>query len=112
VLALVVLWTHTATGPIIASLMAEAQNDTVLEEAIRSRFLTPRRAVAKVILQRGVDRGELRSGLDLDVVLDAIYGPIYHRLLSRHAPLDTTFANRLIDLLFDGCATVGRSPVA
>ena len=101
--ALIVLWTHTPTGPIIASLMAEAQSDAALEEAIRNRFLVPRRAVGKAILQRGVDRGELRADLDLDVTLDAIYGPIYHRLLSRHAPLDTAFANELIDLLFDGC---------
>lgn len=111
VLALVVLWTHTPTGPIIASLMAEAQKDAALEEAIRSRFLAPRRAVAKPILQRGIDRGELRADLDLEVFLDAIYGPIYHRLLSRHAPLDTSFANRLIDLLFDGCAKSAAAPL-
>jgi AcrR family transcriptional regulator len=109
--ALIVLWTHTPTGPIIASLMAEAQNDAALEEAIRNRFLVPRRAVGKAILQRGIDRGELRADLDLEVTLDAIYGPIYHRLLSRHAPLDTAFANRLIDLLFDGCMNPLAEPV-
>ena len=30
---------------------------------------------------RGIASGELREGLDPDIALDALYGPLYHRLL-------------------------------
>jgi hypothetical protein len=47
------------------------------------------------VLERGVARGELRAGLDIEVAMDALYGPIYYRLLVGHQPLDEQFADQL-----------------
>lgn len=106
------------TGRTIAALIAEGQTDPELAEAFRSRWLSIRRIEAKQVLERGIARGELRSDLDdLDVVLDALYGPIYCRLLVGHAPLDADFVNRLADFVINGisaqpatAANLERSP--
>ena len=55
-------------------------------------------------MRRGIESGELRKGLDADVVLDALYGPIYHRLLVPYddAPLSDEFIDRVGDYVFGG----------
>jgi AcrR family transcriptional regulator len=89
-------------GRTVAALIAEGQADPELAEALRSRWLSVRRAEAKEILERGIARGELREDLDPEVAVDSLYGPIYYRLLVGHAPLDEDFADVLADHVFAG----------
>ncbi len=89
-------------GRTVAALIAEGQADAELAEALRSRWLTVRRAEAREILELGIERGELREGLDPEVAVDVLYGPIYYRLLVDHAPLDEAFADALADHVFAG----------
>ena len=60
--------------------------------------------IAREVVRRGIESGELREGLDADVVLDALYGPIYHRLLVPYddAPLSDEFIDRVVDHVFGG----------
>jgi AcrR family transcriptional regulator len=89
-------------GRTVAALLAEGQADPELAEALRSRWLLVRRAEAREILELGIERGELREGLDPEVAVDVLYGPIYYRLLVGHAPLDDDFADALADHTFAG----------
>jgi hypothetical protein len=36
------------------------------------------------------------------VAIDLIYGPLYHRLLHGHAPLDDQFVDDLVDMALRG----------
>ena len=45
---------------------------------------------------------EIRPDLNLELVIDGIYGPIWYRLLLKHAPLDDVFAEELMNLLMLG----------
>jgi AcrR family transcriptional regulator len=94
-------------GKVVATLLAGGQSDPELIEAFRDRFLWPRRKQAYQTLQRGIDRGELRANLDLDLVLDSLYGPIYMRFLIRHAKLEESFADEICGLVLEG---LKRSP--
>ena len=49
----------------------------------------------------GVDalRGELRPGLDYDVVADLLYGPFYSRLLFTGQAIDLDMADELADVV-------------
>jgi AcrR family transcriptional regulator len=85
------------TGPIIASVLAEAQHDDELAAEVNARVQAPRRAGAKRILQEGIARGELRADLDCDAVLDAIYGPLYYRFLITHQPMSSRYADTVLD---------------
>jgi hypothetical protein len=61
----------------------------------RDRFLYPRRAAAKAILQQGIENGEFDLNLDLELAIDILYGAIYFRLLVGHLPLDEQFSQKL-----------------
>ncbi|HSK99172.1 MAG TPA: TetR/AcrR family transcriptional regulator [Rubrobacteraceae bacterium] len=89
-------------GRTVGALIAEGQADTELAEALRSRWLSVRRAEAREILELGIERGELREDLDPEVAVDILYGPIYYRLLVAHAPLDEDFADALAEHIFAG----------
>jgi AcrR family transcriptional regulator len=92
-------------GRTVAALMAEGQSDPELAGALRSRWLLVRRAEAREILELGIERGELREDIDLEVAVDVLYGPIYYRMLVGHAPLDNGFTDALADHIFAGLVT-------
>jgi AcrR family transcriptional regulator len=94
-------------GSTVAALIAEGQSDPELAEALRSRWLSVRRAEARKILELGIERGELREDLDPEVAVDVLYGPIYYRMLVGHAPLDDDFADALANHVFAGLAARG-----
>jgi AcrR family transcriptional regulator len=91
-------------GRTVAALIAEGQSDPELAEALRSRWLSVRRAEAREILELGIERGELRDDIDLEVAVDVLYGPIYYRMLVGHAPVDNGFTDALADHIFAGLA--------
>jgi AcrR family transcriptional regulator len=94
------LYTRTKTGRGIMTLIAESQHDPALAESMRDRFIASRRAEAATVIERGIERRELRPDLDVGVAIDALYGAVYYRLLVSHAPLDAAYADTLIDQLF------------
>jgi hypothetical protein len=89
-------------GHILSVILAAGQSDATLIGAFRERFLIPRRAEAYITLRRGITRGELPADLDLDLVLDALYGPIYMRFLIGHATLSPGLVDELCGLVLDG----------
>jgi AcrR family transcriptional regulator len=84
-------------GRVFAGLIAEAQTDPEFAKLYLEHFIHPRREATRALLVRGIDRGELAPDTDLDVALDLLYGPIYHRLLSRHARLTDRFVQQVVD---------------
>jgi hypothetical protein len=48
--------------------------------------------------------GEFRAGLDVELVLDLLFAPVYYRLLLGHEPLDAAFAAATVRYLVDGLA--------
>jgi AcrR family transcriptional regulator len=91
-------------GQIIAMLIGGGQTDTELMEAFRENWLMPRRKAASEIFNKGVERGELRSDVDVEVAIDALYSPLFYRLLLRHAPLTQDFVDELVDVVMKGLA--------
>ena len=99
---------HSRRGRIVSAVIAGGQSDAELIEAFRKRFLRPRRQEAYQTLRRGIERGELPQDLDLDLVLDILYGAIYMRFLIRHADLSERYINQVCRLVLDGASTIGR----
>ena len=56
--------------------------------------------------RRGVERGELRPGLDVAVAIDALYGALYYRLLVSQEPLSPDYARAVVDVVFAGLSEV------
>jgi AcrR family transcriptional regulator len=89
-------------GRIVAAILGAGQSDRALIAAFRERFLWPRRQEAYATLRRGIQRGELRKNIDMDLVLDSLYGPIYMRFLIRHDKLTPDFVDGLCKLVLTG----------
>src|SRR5215210_5883407 len=90
-------------GRAIAALITEAQSDPQFAEAYRSHFVEPRRVAMRAAFARAAEREEVPAGLD--VAVDLIYGPLYHRLLHGHAPLTGRFAETVVDMALGGILT-------
>jgi AcrR family transcriptional regulator len=105
-LALVRPWARlAAAGPsarILAALVAEANNDAEFGRAYRARFVEPRRDQARAMFSRAVARGEIPADTDVEVAVDVLWGPLYHRLFHGHAPLNDRFLRRSVDTVLAG----------
>ena len=89
-------------GTVMRGVLAEAQSDPEAAEAFRTRYLAPRRAETRRVLERARSRGQICPHADLETAADALYGPLYYRLTAGHAPLDTAFVDALLSLIFQG----------
>jgi AcrR family transcriptional regulator len=89
-------------GRVVAALLTEAQTDPVFAAEYRERFVEPRRQQAREIFRRAIERGEIPADTKVEVALDLLYGPMYHRLLHGHAPLNDRFVREVIDMVLDG----------
>jgi AcrR family transcriptional regulator len=92
-------------GRVIAALITEAQTDPAFAELYRERFVEPRRDQARPILRHAIERGELPATTDVELAVDLLYGPLYHRLLHGHAPLSERFLVRLVDTVLAGLSS-------
>jgi AcrR family transcriptional regulator len=93
-------------GKVLRPLIGRAQMDGALRKALIEQWLLARRQISREIVRRGIASGELRAGLDPDIVLDALYGPLYHRLLLPYdgdgVDLPDKYIDALIDIVFSG----------
>jgi AcrR family transcriptional regulator len=105
-LALLRPWARLATskpyGRVIAALITQAQTDPAFAAEYLQRFVEPRRDQARAIFRRAIGRGEIPPDTKIEVALDLLYGPIYHRLLHGHAPLNDRFVRDVVDLALAG----------
>jgi len=88
------------TGQLIRELIGLGQSDPEALATFVDGYLLPRRAATRDVLLRGVASGEIRPGLDLEILVDSLYAPIFHRLLLQHLPLDDAFVRRIAALAF------------
>lgn len=92
-------------GETLRALIARAQSDDELRTAVITHWVEPRRETARAIIQKGMAAREIRSGLDPpDVILDMLYGPIYHRMLVPYhgAELSDSYVDGLVEAVFGG----------
>jgi AcrR family transcriptional regulator len=94
---------------VVAGLVAEAQTNPEFAELYRSHFVQARRDATRELLVRARDRGEIDADSNLEVTLDLLYGPIYHRLLHGHAPLTERFAQQVVDYVIAAISDKGLS---
>src|SRR6266700_3356803 len=86
-------------GQIVATVIGAGPSDPEILEAFRSHWIEPRRIEARRLLQQAIAKGEIRADLDPDAVLDLLYGPLYLRLLLKHAPLDENFVDTVFKVV-------------
>jgi hypothetical protein len=96
---------------LLRELIALGQEDSETSRRLRADFVEPRRLAAMRVLERALASGELTPGIDIAVLADALWGPIFHRLLVSHAAIDRGFIDKLLDLVLAGATRGAHSPI-
>lgn len=91
-----------ASGRVFAQLVGEGQHEPTVQQELREHLVLPRRALMKVIWERGVARGELRDDIDPEAAIDMLISPTLYRLVLGHAPLSEGTADAIIGAAMRG----------
>ena len=89
-------------GALYCGVVAAVQSDPELAQAFRDRIIAPRVTACIGRLLRAQRAGELRDDVDLEAVVELLYGSIYYRLLLQTRPLVPAQVDTVLDLAFDG----------
>jgi len=89
-------------GKVFAGFIAGAQADPSVAEAFREAWIRPRRAEAKKVFARYVERGIARPDLDLDLAVEMVYAPLYYRLLTGFGKIDDDYIGEMVDNALHG----------
>jgi AcrR family transcriptional regulator len=84
-------------GQALPGLVADMAQDKELAETIRSEVLAARRKSMREAFARARARGETRTNLDAELVLDMLTGPFYYRTLFGHAPITRRTTRDVVD---------------
>ena len=91
---------ETAAGmPMAGVLLVDGPHNARLLESYREQVVVPRRGRYHLVMQRGVERGELRDGLDYDALVDALTGSYYARHIAG-LPITRRWARHVVDVLW------------
>lgn len=103
--AFATVMTQTAGGRVLTELIGESQTDPKLATSYRALYSSERRRLAAERLLRAVDEGQIRPDVDVQVLVDQLWGATYHRLLIPDEPVTDEFLVALVTNLLDGVAT-------
>jgi AcrR family transcriptional regulator len=84
-----------SAGPVISGMMADSTHDPVFAAELQSRLLAVRRDLVRGILEQGQRDGRYGTATDAALVTDMIWGTMWYRVLSKHAPVDQQLADEL-----------------
>ncbi|HEX5468249.1 MAG TPA: TetR/AcrR family transcriptional regulator [Gaiellaceae bacterium] len=98
------LYRSSLPGRLMPNLVSAMTERPDLAQAVREGFLIRRRSALTEVLRRGVERGDLRRDVDLELALDVLGGPLFYRLLITGGPLDEQLAEGVTELILRGFA--------
>jgi AcrR family transcriptional regulator len=93
---------RTLMGTVMQGLVSELATDSDLAVAFRGEVVALRLAEVKRLLERGVERGEIRPDVDVGLAHELLFGPVYYRLFLSGEPLDDRLAERIVDAVLPG----------
>lgn len=97
-------------GKVLAELIAEGQSDPGVLTELYERLISLRRGVLVSYIERGKRDGEFADESDPELLVDAIFGPLFYNLLLRLTPLTQQYGQRLIDQVLRGAAPGPSAP--
>jgi AcrR family transcriptional regulator len=102
------LMSSPVTGGVFPRMGAEVARRSRLGLLYGDRVIRPRRAIFGDALRRGIERGELSTGTDVELAVDLIVGTfLLRRFTGRLKQSDTTLPERVVDAMLAGISTGG-----
>lgn len=92
-------------GRILPGVLGELQRNPAFARAYIDRVVHPRRGALLHLLNRAVERGELRPDVNVEHIADLLAGPPFIRLLPMGLPpVSGRYAEELLDTIWRGIA--------
>jgi AcrR family transcriptional regulator len=92
---------------ILGSVITAITRDAEFAEAFRRDFIGPKKAASTEIFRRAQERGELKDGLDLDLISAALPGIVLHRTFLLGDPPTKELIAEVVDQLILPAVTRG-----
>lgn len=83
-------------GRQITMALAAADPESEFTKAFRNQVILSSRNAGRGILEQALARGEITQPIDLEALLDMIYGPVFFRLLVGHRPVSLEFGDAVV----------------
>lgn len=98
----ITLMTTTPAGRLLPEIIGRSQSDPDLSAAYRELYSSVRRRLATDRMAAAQRAGQLRDDVDVRVLVDQLWGAVYHRLLVPDEVVDHAFADALLGNVLDG----------
>ena len=92
---------ESGPGQIMHDVIAEAARNPELREWFID-IVQARRKVCADVVYRAKKRGELKKGIDADLVVDMLNGPLIYKKLMMFDPADAKYIRNLVDAVLGG----------
>ena len=89
-------------GKVLSELIAEGQSEPAILRELFDKHIRGHQEADAADIERGKTSGELASDADPELIIDAVFGAIFYRLLFRTAPLTEEFSDKLVRQVFRG----------
>lgn len=89
---------------LLGPLLADCVRDPELRDAFMVTLFDPPRTAVEQVLDRALERGDLRQGLDRKLVLDLLGSLVHYRAMFGHAPVSDREVERAVETLLQGIA--------
>lgn len=96
----------TPTGHSLARVALAAPDDESQAKELRNRFWTARLGRAHILVQRGIDRGDLPPDSNPEFLLEALTGPLHLRIVQRDQPAERAYVTQLVELVLGGARSI------
>jgi AcrR family transcriptional regulator len=97
---------------VMGAVITALSTDPEFAELFRATFIAPKVALTAEIYQRAIDRGEISSDVDLEIVVPALAGVCLHRMYVMGTPPDDDVIRRVVDHLILPAVTNPPAPRA
>jgi AcrR family transcriptional regulator len=108
---LLLTYLTSAPGTALARAMAAAEDDPTLTDG-RARFWQTRFRMARPIIDRAIDRGELPTDTDAAFALELLIAPLHFRQLLTRQPIDHTLIEQTVNLIVRGLGAPAQEMTA
>ncbi|WP_374208418.1 TetR/AcrR family transcriptional regulator [Streptomyces lincolnensis] len=101
------------TSALLHNVHAQMKSSPKIWAAYHASVVEPRRRLQIEILRRGQREGELRTDLDVELMIDMVIGPMLLRTVMRpDADLPDGLAEQIVDSVLEGLRPPGSPPVS
>jgi AcrR family transcriptional regulator len=98
----------TLMGRVMQGLVSDFAANEALGKAFREQVVSMRLAEVRRVIDRAIERGELRSDVDVVLVHELLFGPVYYRLLLSGGKLDGRLAEGIVDAVLPGISSEAK----